>query len=55
MTRTHWPSGVRRAWSNAAVAEAAKTDLQTDWIFRQGERVMGAFLPLSARVAFQVF
>ena len=27
---------------NAVVEEVAKTDLTTDWLFRQGERVMGA-------------
>ena len=30
---------------NAAVAEAAKTDLQTDWFIAQGERVMGVSAP----------
>jgi alpha-beta hydrolase superfamily lysophospholipase len=30
---------------NAAVEAAAKTDLLTDWIFRQGERVMGTATP----------
>jgi hypothetical protein len=30
---------------NAAVAEAAKTDLLTDWVVRQGERVMAAAAP----------
>lgn len=37
---------------NAAVAEAAKTDLLTDWTFRQGERVTGAASPAGVFTAW---
>ena len=38
---------------NAAVAEAAKTDLLTDWVFRQGERVMNAATPADVLKAWR--
>ena len=40
---------------NAAVAEAAKTDLLTDWVFRQGERVMGAATPADVLKAWREY
>jgi alpha-beta hydrolase superfamily lysophospholipase len=40
---------------NAAVAEAAKTDLLTDWVFRQGERVMGADTPADVLKAWREY
>jgi alpha-beta hydrolase superfamily lysophospholipase len=40
---------------NAAVAEAAKTDLLTDWVFRQGERVMGAAAPADVLKAWREY
>jgi pimeloyl-ACP methyl ester carboxylesterase len=40
---------------NAAVAEAAKTDLLTDWVFRQGERVMSAATPADLLKAWREY
>src|SRR5215469_4626036 len=40
---------------NAAVAEAGKTDLETDWAFRQGERVMGAATPADVLKAWREY
>ena len=40
---------------NAAVAEAAKTDLLTDWVFRQGERVMSAATPADVLKAWREY
>ena len=40
---------------NAAVAEAAKTDLLTDWVIAQGERVMGAATPADVLKAWREY
>jgi alpha-beta hydrolase superfamily lysophospholipase len=40
---------------NAAVAAAAKTDLTTDWVFRQGERVLGAATPADVLEAWREY
>ena len=40
---------------NAAIAESAKTDLATDWLFRQGEHVMGAATPADLLTAWSAY
>jgi len=40
---------------NAAVAAAGKTDLLTDWVIAQGQRVMGVTSPAEVFQVWRVF